>query len=398
MKHSENNEMDLLLRGLAKRSSSVSNGGDGAPQAAAHLDADELNAFAERTIPPAARARYTAHLADCTRCRKLVATLSAAAGVPIAETKPEEREKISFWQRLPAILSPAVLRVAVPTLAMLAVITVGIITFRQQRSADFVAQNQEPATPQSVSKPQQEPTGATTSGTTSETQSAARQPSPIPAPNSTPLAAKPTIPGEESVAKDKVTSVDTPSGYLAKDAAKPEATKADEAQPKFAPEPPASAPAPGAARPQAGASVAANKNEAVAKQKEGAAGDTVERQARDERQVAEDREVDASRSRKAAAAGRGGALSAAEVRRSETEQKRADQDAEIREVAGRRFRKQGNAWIDVAYVANRPAMNVVRGSEQYRVLVADEPTIRTIAERLAGEVIVVWKGRAYRIR
>jgi hypothetical protein len=43
-------------------------------------------------------------------------------------------------------------------------------------------------------------------------------------------------------------------------------------------------------------------------------------------------------------------------------------------------------------------MSVVRGSEQYRVLVADEPSLRTIAERLAGEVIVVWKGRAYRIR
>ena len=43
-------------------------------------------------------------------------------------------------------------------------------------------------------------------------------------------------------------------------------------------------------------------------------------------------------------------------------------------------------------------MTVVRGSEQYRVLIADEPGIRTIAESLAGEVIVVWKGRAYRIR
>jgi len=392
MKHSENNEMDLLLRGLAKRSSSVSNGGNGAPQDAAHLDADELNAFAERTVPPAARARYTAHLADCARCRKLVATLSAAAGLPIAEIKAEEREKISFWQRLPAFLSPAVLRFAVPALAMFAVITVGIITLRQQRSVDFVAQNQEPATPQSVSKPQQEPVGATTSNT----QSAPRS-SPVPSPNATPVGAKPANPGEESAATDKVTPVDTTSGFLAKDAAKPEAGKADEAQPKFAPEPPAPLPAPAAAKPQAAVSVGANKNEAVAKQKEGAAGETVDRPARDKLQVAEDREVDASRSRKAATAGRGGAPSTAEARRSETEQKRADKDAEIREVAGRRFRKQGNAWIDIAYVATRPAMNVVRGSEQYRVLVADEPSIRTIAERLSGEVIVVWKGRAYRI-
>jgi hypothetical protein len=395
MKHSENNEMDLLLRGLAKRSSSVSNGGNGAPQDAAHLDADELNAFAERTVPPAALSRYTAHLADCTRCRKLVATLSAAAGLPIAEIKTEEREKMSFWQRLPAFLSPAVLRFAVPALAMLAVITVGIITLRQQRSGDFVAQNQEPATPQAVSKPQQEPVGATTSGSTSDTQSA-RQPSPVPAPNPTPVAAKQANPGEESAPADKVTSVDTTSGFLAKDAAKPEAGKADEAQPKFAPEPPA--PAPAAAKAQAAATVGANKNEAVAIQKEGAAGETVDRRARDERRISEDREVDASRSRKAATAGRGDALSPAAARRSETEQKRAEQDAEIREVAGRRFRKQGDAWIDVAYVATRPVMNVARGSEQYRVLVADEPSIRTIAERLAGEVIVVWKGRAYRIR
>jgi hypothetical protein len=41
---------------------------------------------------------------------------------------------------------------------------------------------------------------------------------------------------------------------------------------------------------------------------------------------------------------------------------------------------------------------VTRGSEQYRALVADEPGIKTIADQLGGEVIVVWKGRAYKIR
>jgi hypothetical protein len=43
-------------------------------------------------------------------------------------------------------------------------------------------------------------------------------------------------------------------------------------------------------------------------------------------------------------------------------------------------------------------MTVARGSEQYRVLVADEPSIRTIADQLDGEIVVVWKGRNYRIR
>jgi len=43
-------------------------------------------------------------------------------------------------------------------------------------------------------------------------------------------------------------------------------------------------------------------------------------------------------------------------------------------------------------------MSVPRGSEQYRVLVADEPSIRRIADELDGEIVVVWKGRTYRIR
>lgn len=388
MKHSEDNEMDLLLRSLAKRASSISNTGNGAQRDDSHLDADELNAFAERSVPPAARARYTAHIADCSRCRKLVAALTAAAGLPITEIKTEDRAQTSFWQRLPAFLSPAVLRFAVPALVLLAVVTVGIITLRQQQSTDYVAQNREAATPEKIINPQQPATG-TTSDAPTESPSAA-----VPSPNPTPVTSKQANAGEKSTATEKVTSDDTTSGFLAKDASKPDASKAEEAQPKFAPEP-ASLPA---AKAQATATGEANKNEAVAIQKEGAAGVTVT-QGRDDRQAAPDREVDISRSRKAATAGRGGAAPASvEAPRNETKLKLADQDGEIREVAGRRFQRQGNIWIDVDYDAGRSAMTVVRGSEQYRVLVADEPAIRTIAERLAGEVIVVWKGRAYRIR
>ena len=84
--------------------------------------------------------------------------------------------------------------------------------------------------------------------------------------------------------------------------------------------------------------------------------------------------------------------------RQEAEEKRGDEDSETRAVEGRRFRRRGNAWIDTAYDDSRPTLTVVRGSEQYRALVADEPAIRSIAEKLSGEVVVVWKGRAYRIR
>lgn len=72
--------------------------------------------------------------------------------------------------------------------------------------------------------------------------------------------------------------------------------------------------------------------------------------------------------------------------------------AETRTVAGRKFRRQGDGWVDTAYNARQSYTVVKRNSEQFRALVADEPEIRRVAAALGGEVTVVWKGRAYRIR
>jgi hypothetical protein len=72
--------------------------------------------------------------------------------------------------------------------------------------------------------------------------------------------------------------------------------------------------------------------------------------------------------------------------------------AETRTVAGRKFRRAGSAWIDTAYQSSQAVTVVRRNSEQYRALIADEPQLRRISDALGGEVTVVWKGRAYRIR
>src|SRR5688572_31060232 len=40
-----------------------------------HLDADEISAFAENAMPENSRALYSAHLADCDRCRKILSNL-----------------------------------------------------------------------------------------------------------------------------------------------------------------------------------------------------------------------------------------------------------------------------------------------------------------------------------
>jgi hypothetical protein len=72
--------------------------------------------------------------------------------------------------------------------------------------------------------------------------------------------------------------------------------------------------------------------------------------------------------------------------------------ANTRAVAGRRFQKKGGVWIDTEYDSSKESVTLTRNSEQYRALVADEPSIKTIADELEGEIIVVWKGHTYRIR
>ncbi|MCA1591429.1 MAG: hypothetical protein LC754_01990 [Acidobacteria bacterium] len=73
-------------------------------------------------------------------------------------------------------------------------------------------------------------------------------------------------------------------------------------------------------------------------------------------------------------------------------------EAATRKVSGHRFRQQRGAWVDVNYNSSMAMTGVRRDTEGYRALVADIPELGRIAEQLGGEIIVVVKGRAYRIR
>ena len=93
-----------------------------------------------------------------------------------------------------------------------------------------------------------------------------------------------------------------------------------------------------------------------------------------------------------------GGISSVMSRTANKDEKAAGSAVETRRVSGRLFHREGNAWVDADYAEGRATVKVSRGSEQYRALIADEPGLRSIAEQLGGEVIVVWKGVAYRIR
>ena len=386
MKQETNNEMDLLLRQLGRRQDVF------APTAEDHLDADELSAYAENVLPAKARARYTTHLAECSRCRELAVQLSASAGVVIAE-QTERVSGPSGWKKfLASLLSPMVLRYAAPALGLIVVAAIGLVVLRRDRAPVSISQVQTEQTKPSAVAGQTEPDRHAELFNDSPTKTTA------------------PVNKEVSPAKNAQQVSDAPAAAATPAAADQNEGTAKAPQPKPESQLVAAEPPPPAA-----------KLDVVSEEKR--------QQSKDvgEKQEAEVKVTQAEVSKKnyevAAGAGRGevttqttarsrvaksksisgdlagAATGSAAPANSPREGARDDKDssAETRSVAGRTFRKQGGIWIDTAYDSPRATMNLSRGSEAYRSLIADEPAIKTIADQLDGEIVVVWKGRAYHI-
>src|SRR5215831_14220273 len=103
-----------------------------------HLDADEINAFAEGSVPAAARARYVAHLADCDDCRKLAAELAISAGAvarAAGGSLPVAGE--SVWRRVASFFAPPKLRYAAFAAVVIAAVGVTFIALRRQGESRF---------------------------------------------------------------------------------------------------------------------------------------------------------------------------------------------------------------------------------------------------------------------
>lgn len=407
MKQASNNEIDLLLRSLAKRrdesafgGGSVSAGGNGA--FSDHLDADELNSYAEGVVPDKARARYTAHLADCAACRRIVIDLSQAAGVANRFEVPTPQRGAGFWQKLATIFSPAVLRFAVPALVLTAVIGIGLLALRQEERSKLVARNQEqgnaaPAPPKQFS---QDGSGAGKSD------------------NGAPPAAAPKenvwrTPDDSTVSKtdraEKAADVPAPAlstgtfgtttTPLAKDGMPASKAGEDAESRAYAQEPKAGAAAPAPATVQTEADeLARAPKELPAKREES------QRQRDDFKNQSDDvhgpnRGLQRSGPSNNAQQNIGGYNMGRSGPNAEDKKAKAKpNDVETRYVSGRRFAREDNAWIDSAYDSSKATINIKRGSEQFRAIVADEPGLGAIAEQLKGVVIVVWKSRAYRIQ
>lgn len=388
MKQETNNEMDLLLRRLSRRQEVPTSDGDSRSDAD-HLDADELSSYAENALPAAARARYTEHLAECSRCRELVVQLSAS--VPVVAVRETVTAAVPAGLRkfLASFFSPMVLRYAVPALALMVVAAIGFVVLRKDQNGGSVAQlnDSAPTAAKSVQAEQQFQTD----------KSGFQSPEPADSQSQTAKRADVNTSRDAQTAATPDAAGAVAAGRVDPNAAPP----VQKTQGTVVNEPPPAAPKP--------STVDEMRVEAEGKKPEESVrvtpGAELARQRADnaveEQKKAEDLRAARSAKSKAStaspqAAGTGNSsFSIAQERDKDVKDL---EDGVIRSVAGRRFRKRSGVWVDTAYNSGSTIVNVTRGSEQYRALIADEPEIKKIADELEGSILLVWKGSTYRIR
>ncbi|HEV2802792.1 MAG TPA: hypothetical protein VGW12_20135 [Pyrinomonadaceae bacterium] len=461
MKAEFDKEIDSLLREGARRARAASGDRRAEPFAGAHLDADEQSAFAENALPAAARVAYASHLADCDDCRRSVTQLMLAAGTAaqlnarenVAVVHTEASTRITWRERLAALFAPRALRYAVPALALLLVsaVTYIVLTRKSEQETSIARRN--------TTEAQTARSTATQTEAHHASQNDNLAPSPTPgesgtlASNSNASAPNPNdSQSREEIAANTARSgtsqpvVVAPLNDSAADAPPPPvpsagsgAVAAAPAMPEMAlPQPtPAPITVDGGAVSEQEAKNKTGDSSAAMRKLEQRNSDVENRQyenrqqrerisgpRRNNEQVLNRRAPEANnasdrndrRSGELAASTAASPRAAADrVQTREAErdkdEKRAKEDsepaggaraaksvAETRSVAGRRFRRQGDAWVDTAYAAGQSYTVVRRNSEQFRALTADEPQLRRIADALGGDITVVWKGRAYRIK
>jgi len=411
-------QIDVLLRRYAGQSRTS--------PATEHLDADELNAFAEGSLPDAARARYVSHLIDCDNCRQIVSQLAISSGVVVAAEAAPAASGYSWWKRLSGFFPPMTLRYAAFAMVLITAAGVVFLVTRRPRESNLVAQNERREVGQQgeVKPPNDEgPKTAATSPSGAFESKSGSVANPTPSSQASPI---------DQIAKlDQSKTGDSPALPMkpAKEAEassladnkKAAAPPVTETVPSYAPPPP-----PGETRIQTqsreqqtlgGVATASGprKSEQPADQakqmdrgrgaepgKDIRADDSNARLAAnqpaaskrsgEEKVKGPRRDMDnlsVNRNSNEVSASKSQGIVAPKPAASE------DKAPETRSAGGRKFKRQGNAWVDAKFKASMSVKNISRGSSEFDAL---DSGLRSIAQQLGGEVIVVWKGKAYQIR
>ena len=393
MQHEFDNTIDALLRRAANVSQRegevlLESGGN-------HLEPDEIAAFAENVLPAAARSRYAGHLSECTNCRQTLSNLilineAEEEGVLIPEEKalPAPRGWRGSWTRLFAFPNLGY------AMAAMAILFFGVFSFvalrsTQQDSAPEVSQvateevekaktTKRATAP--VSAPEPNPTvestpevlpegalnftdtaTANTSGNSNQGEQTPNQGLP---PSVRITRGEPnteTARKETEVVKDTSRNADVNPSNTATVAAAP---------------PP---PVPQSSKPAESKTVPAERDDEAGKT--AALTATQAKPASEDRAGAQKLELPAQ-------------IEELDKRKAAALSKNRN-SAATRNIGGKVFYREGAAWVDSAYGTGQKTTNVSRGSDDYKKLDAG---LRSIADSFSGEVIIVWQGKAYKIR
>lgn len=342
-------EIDALLRDAGRNMPARSESVD-----AGHLGPDELVSFAENALPAASKPIYTNHLADCGKCRRMLADIimlndqaAPAAAVVQSYARKAEPWYRSFF-RLPQLAA------AMGALVLVFSGILGYVLFQRTETAQNtqltqIAENEQRASgPMSV-----EPDHLLNSNSALVANAAS---------NAVTVAAN-AANGSSNVSSETAAGAAVP---------KPTANSADAAKPVILDR----------------TEVAAMSAEESKVEKQA----DLARRAEPMAAAAPPPPTEAGAAQKKAPA-RG--VNSENLPMLERSAGRADKEGpNVRIIDGKTFERRSGSWYDQSY-RNQPLTTVRRGTDGYIRLDAG---LRSIADSLEGTVVIVWKERAYRIQ
>lgn len=360
-------EIDAILR-KARENEAVFTATD---SQTLHLDADEISAFAENALPEKAKQLYTAHFADCDRCRRILSNLialnSEAEAIPVTNVSTEiaAAASIPWYRKL----------FAMPNLAytMGAFVLVfggflGVLVFQNvEKSESSISQATEPMSKQSGPSFNQN-SDLSSADTVSNANASAS--------NAMTTAANAAANTSSSAASNMAANTASQSYSSNAAAVAREETSSDKTETAKNAPVIMSTPPPAEAKPEIQTRDDAKARDAEEDVMVAAAPPPppapVTGQAANPKKAAQNKEESADKMQATRAA-----------------------PASSRKIGGKTFRRINSAWVDGDYREGMPLTRIARGSDDYKKL---DREVKNAAENLDGLVIVVWKSKGYRIQ
>lgn len=375
-------EIDAILR-KARPNRGVLVGDDPPKK---HLDADAISAFAENALPQTAKLLYMEHFADCDKCRKMLShailmnaeAVTANSRAASAVTAPVAETTFPWYQKL---FKTPNLALAMGALVLVFSGVLGYLVLQNSRDA----QN---ATVSQVTEREDRRGGSSFGGeATVNANMAALAANTAAAATNTATTNSAARVGNGTLANAATETTDradasAPLAVDDKNTSAREVTGLPKSENAPAPAPP---PPP----------VSIDGVAAESDQKKALAADRQKEDARDmelaKRKYSEERR---SRDLPPAASKVGPSRSGPLQDKANQVQNKAFDMPVTRAVSGKTFSNRDGAWYDSAY-RGQATVNFRRGTEEYNKL---DRGLRNIADTLGGTVVVVWKGKAYRIQ